>query len=158
MVGYVVIFGSRDTHPVLLASQTISNLLSKGTVNEDGTPGPNFAQAQQYSVGGQTSFFIGAPTISKSPYNATNQMPQPNTNGTPTAQSDTSPPFKTVAEASVETDADGSDLDVLTTGFSGLAIVRGEVTYWRGDRDFDSDRLRVSIREGRRALGPRFQG
>ena len=29
------------------AGQTISNLLSKGIVNEDGTPGPNFAQAQQ---------------------------------------------------------------------------------------------------------------
>src|SRR5260221_13129827 len=31
--------------------QTISNLLSKGIVNEDGSPGPNFAQAQQFSVG-----------------------------------------------------------------------------------------------------------
>jgi hypothetical protein len=47
-------------------------------------------------------------------------MPQPNTNGTPTAQSDTSPPFKTIAEASVEKDTDPSDLDILTTGFSGL--------------------------------------
>ncbi len=32
--------------------ETISNLLSKGIVNEDGTPGPNFAQAQQFSVAG----------------------------------------------------------------------------------------------------------
>ncbi|MGY4425078.1 phospholipase C [Bradyrhizobium sp. JR6.1] len=100
--------------------QTISNLLSKGIVNEDGTPGPNFAQAQQYSVAGQPSFYIGAPAIAKSPYNATNVMPQPNTNGTPTAQSDTSPPFKTIAEASVEKDMDPADLDILTTGFSGL--------------------------------------
>ena len=61
--------------------QTISNLLSKGIVNEDGTPGPNFAQAQQFSVAGQPSFYIGAPAIAKSPYNATNAMPQPNTNG-----------------------------------------------------------------------------
>src|SRR6185437_1436630 len=30
--------------------ETISNLLSKGIVNEDGTPGPNFAQAQQFSA------------------------------------------------------------------------------------------------------------
>ncbi|MBO4227329.1 phospholipase C [Bradyrhizobium neotropicale] len=100
--------------------QTISNLLSKGIVNEDGSPGPNFAQAQQYSVAAQSSFYVGAPTIAKSPYSATNTMPQPNTAGTPTAQSDTGAPFKTIAEASVEKDMDSSDLDILTTGFSGL--------------------------------------
>ncbi|RZN30279.1 alkaline phosphatase family protein [Bradyrhizobium sp. Leo121] len=100
--------------------QTISNLLSKCIVNEDGSPGPNFAQAQQYSVAAQSSFYIGAPTIAKSPYSATNTMPQPNTAGTPTAQSDTGAPFKTIAEASVEKDMDSSDLDILTTGFSGL--------------------------------------
>ncbi|MCS3445890.1 phospholipase C [Bradyrhizobium elkanii] len=100
--------------------QTISNLLSKGIVNEDGTPGPNFAQAQQSSVAGQPLYYIGAPTIGKSPYNATNPMPQPNTAGTPTAQSDTGAPFKTIAEASVEKDMDPADLDILTTGFSGL--------------------------------------
>jgi phospholipase C len=35
------------------AGQAISNLLSKGIVNEDGTPGPNFAQAQQFSAAAQ---------------------------------------------------------------------------------------------------------
>jgi phospholipase C len=101
--------------------ETISNLLSKGIVNEDGTPGPNFAQAQQYSVAAQPSYYIGAPAIAKSPYNPTNAMPQPNTNGTPTAQSDTGAPFKTIAEASVEKDINPADLDILTTGASGLA-------------------------------------
>src|SRR5260370_20535720 len=100
--------------------QTISNLLSKGIVNEDGTPAPNFAQAQQFSVAAQPSFYVGAPPIAKSPYSATNAMPQPNTEGTPAAQSDTSPPFKTIAEASVEKDMDPADLDILTTGFTGL--------------------------------------
>ena len=47
-------------------------------------------------------------------------MPQPNTNGTPTAQSDTGAPFKTIAEASVEKDMDPADLDILTTGATGL--------------------------------------
>jgi phospholipase C len=101
--------------------QTISNLLSKGIVNEDGSPGPNFAQAQQFAVAAQPSFYIGAPAMAKSPYSPTNVMPQPNTAGTPSAQSDTSPPFKTIAEASVEKDMDPADLDILTTGFSGLA-------------------------------------
>jgi phospholipase C len=49
------------------AGQTISNLLSKGIVNEDGSQGPNFALAQQYSVAGQPSYYIGAPAIGKSP-------------------------------------------------------------------------------------------
>ncbi|WP_024507301.1 alkaline phosphatase family protein [Bradyrhizobium sp. ARR65] len=101
--------------------QTISNLLSKGIVNEDGSPGPNYAQAQQFSVAAQPSYYIGAPAIGKSPYNATNAMPQPNTNGAPSAQSDTGAPFKTIAEASVEKDMDPSDLDILTTGATGLA-------------------------------------
>ncbi len=100
--------------------QTIYNLLSKCIVNEDGSPGPNFAQAQQCSVAGQPSFYIGAPTIAKSPYSPTNAMPQPNTAGTPSAPSDTSPPFKTIVEASVEKDMNPADLDILTTGFTGL--------------------------------------
>ncbi len=41
--------------------QTISNILSKGIVNEDGTPGPNFSLAQQFSVAPQPLFYIGAP-------------------------------------------------------------------------------------------------
>jgi phospholipase C len=100
--------------------ETISNLLSKGIVNEDGTPGPNFAKAQQFAVAGQPSFYIGAPTIAKSPYGPANLMPQPNTEGTPSVQSATSPPFQTVAQASVEQDMDPSDLDILTTGATGL--------------------------------------
>src|ERR1700677_4771541 len=100
------------------AGQTISNLLSKGIVNEDGTPGPNFAQAQQFSVAAQTAYYIGAPAISKSPYNPTNVMPQPNTNGAPTAQSTSSAPFTSIAIASVEKDIDPASLDILTTGFT----------------------------------------
>ena len=104
------------------AGQTISNLLSKGIVNEDGTPGPNFAQAQQFSVGTQPKFYIGAPNNAKFAYSAANAMPQPNTAGTPTTSSDTAPPFKTVAEASVEKDMDPGDLDILTTGASSLPV------------------------------------
>ncbi len=101
--------------------ETISNILSKGIVNEDGTPGPNFAQAQQFSVAMQPSYYIGAPASAKFPYSpSTNLMPQPNTNGAPSAQSDTGGPFKTIAEASVEKDMDPADLDILTTGATGL--------------------------------------
>jgi phospholipase C len=101
--------------------ETISNLRSKGIVNEDGTPGPNFAKAQQFSVAGQTSYYVGAPAIAKTAYNPTNVMPQPNTNGAPSAQSATGAPFQTTAQASVEKDIDPSDIDILTTGATGLA-------------------------------------
>src|SRR5215471_3827629 len=39
--------------------QTISNILSKGIVNEDGTPGPHYSLALQYAVSPQPSFYIG---------------------------------------------------------------------------------------------------
>lgn len=103
------------------AGQTISNLLSKGIVNEDGTPGPNFKLAQQYSVAAQTSWYFGAPNSAKTPYNTTtNLMPQPNTNGAPQAQSATSAPFQNVTEAGVEKDIEPNNLELLTTGATGL--------------------------------------
>jgi len=95
--------------------QTISNLLSKGIVNADGTPGPNFALAAQFTVAPQSTFYIGAP--SKTPY-AT--LPPPDTLGTPTAPRDTAPPFKTLQEASAEKDLTPEDLALLTTGASDL--------------------------------------
>jgi phospholipase C len=102
------------------SGQTISNLLSKGIVNEDGTPGPNFALAQQFSAATQPAYYIGAPNVAKFPYGSTNVMPQPNTNGAPKAQSNTGAPFETIAEASVEKDIDPTNLDILTTGATGL--------------------------------------
>ena len=100
--------------------QTISNILSKGIVNEDGTPGRNFGLATQFLVSPQPSYYIGAPDGAKTPYGATNLMPQPNTNGAPSAQSATSPPFQTVAQASVEPDIQQKNLVLLTTGATGL--------------------------------------
>ena len=52
--------------------ETISNLLSKGIVKLDGTPGPNFALAQQFSVAPQPQWYFGAPQAAKTPYNAIN--------------------------------------------------------------------------------------
>ncbi len=54
-------------------------------------------------------------------YNASSVMPQPNTGGTPTARATLRLPFKTVAEASAEKDMNPADLDIVTTGVSGLA-------------------------------------
>jgi phospholipase C len=101
--------------------QTISNILSKGIVNEDGSPGPNFSLAAQYAVSPQSSFYIGPPNSAKTLYDTTtNPMPQPNTNGAPSAQSDTSAPFNTLAQASMEPDIQPEYASLLTTGATGL--------------------------------------
>src|SRR3984957_8441253 len=47
------------------AGQTISNLLSKGIVNADGTLGPHFALAKQFSVAAQSGWYFGAPNGAK---------------------------------------------------------------------------------------------
>jgi phospholipase C len=103
------------------AGQTISNLLSKGIVKEDGTPGANFSLAQQFSVAAQPAWYFGAPNKAKTPYNKKNNlMPQPNTNGAPQATSTTTPPFSSVAIASAEPDIERGDVALLTTGATGL--------------------------------------
>jgi phospholipase C len=100
------------------AGQTISNLLSKGIVKEDGSQGANFALAQQYSVAAQPSYYISAPA--KSPYNSVNGMPQPNTNGAPENQSATGAPFQNTTEVIPEADINPADRVILTTGATGL--------------------------------------
>jgi phospholipase C len=102
-------------------NQTISNLLSKGIVKEDGTPGPHFADAEQFQVTAQPSYYIGAPKSAKTLYSSSNLMPQPNTNGAPSAQSATGAPFQTIAQASIEPDIEAEDVSLLTTGATGLA-------------------------------------
>ncbi|WOJ91315.1 alkaline phosphatase family protein [Methylocapsa polymorpha] len=100
--------------------QTVENLLSKGIINEDGTPGPNFHLATQYqgSLVGPTKFSL-TPTSKK----AYKTLPPPLTGGTPTVASDSNPPpFATLAAAKAQ---EGNallpgDVKLLTTGASGL--------------------------------------
>jgi len=98
--------------------QKISNLLSEGIINADGTPGPNFSKAQQFSIPAQNqTFFIAADKNQKVPYTA---LPLPDTNGAPQAQSTTGAPFTTVALAEEEPNLESDDEVLLTTGFTGL--------------------------------------
>jgi phospholipase C len=105
--------------------QTISNILSKGIVKEDGSPGPNFALAQQFLVKPQAQYYIGAPHAAKAAYGSRGQMPQPNTNGAPVAQSATGAPFVPAvltALAAIDPSPDFNPLTntILTTGFTAL--------------------------------------
>src|SRR5262249_20105267 len=99
--------------------QHIANLLSKGIVNADGTPGPNFSKAAQFTVSPQPQYFIAAPQLSKT---TSATRPPPDLNGVPQqATDDNPPPFATVAAAqAAEPSLAPKDAILLTTGASGL--------------------------------------
>src|SRR5689334_2135260 len=48
------LYGTYEAKP----GETVSNILSKGIVNADGTPGPNFAKAAQYQATDTTVFAL----------------------------------------------------------------------------------------------------
>jgi phospholipase C len=100
--------------------QTVSNLLSKGIITEDGKPGPNFALAAQNKANASDPSRFEPSPVSKQPYTT---LPAPSTGFAPTAASDASaPPFATLAAAQA---AEGNALEPqdvmhLTTGATGV--------------------------------------
>src|SRR5271156_5932875 len=96
----IVVIGENRTFDHLFGlyrprpGQTVSNLLSKGIVNADGTPGPHFAQAAQFEVEPQSSYYISA--AHKTPYAV---LPPPNLDATPAILRDNLHPFNTTPEA-----------------------------------------------------------
>jgi phospholipase C len=74
---------------------SVDNLLSKGIIEADGSPGPNIGLAEQYSAVDETTFSI-APG-GKKPYTV---LPPIMTGGAPQYESDTmGPPFASIAVA-----------------------------------------------------------
>jgi len=121
--GFDHIFGVYTPRP----GQRIANLLSRGIVNQDGSPGPNFRDAAQFTVTPQAKYFIGAPDGSKTPYVT---LPPPELHGVPRMGSDTNPPpFATVTAArGAEPSLNPVDAILLTTGASGLLATSGPDT------------------------------
>src|SRR5208337_1609668 len=114
------VFGVYKPRP----GQTVSNLLSKGIVKEDGSPGANSGAAAQFTVPAQPAYYIGAGT--KAPYAS---LPAPDLSGTPNAPRQSEPPFATAGAASAaEHDLAPGDVRLLTTGASGLAGTTGTDT------------------------------
>src|ERR1700693_1220971 len=95
--------------------QHIHNLLSKGIVNADGTPGPNFSKAAQFTVAPRPNYSSSAPHLPRPPYTP---LPPPDLHGVPLQASDTNPPpFATVAAAqAAEPSLEPEDAVLLTTG------------------------------------------
>ena len=98
--------------------QTVSNLLSKGIVKEDGQPGPNYFESAQYSAVDDSGVYSNSPQ-EKSLY-AT--LPPAMTDGAPKAASDLSPaPFQTLAVATeAEPNLEPAYDKFLLTGATGL--------------------------------------
>jgi phospholipase C len=104
---------------------SILNLLSEGVVSADGSPGPNFAAAKQFTTSGQTSYFIGVDSNNKTAYTT---LPAPTLGGAPNQPSMTSPPFTGLTDAqlaAIEPNLEPSDLYLLTTGATGAAVTSG---------------------------------
>jgi phospholipase C len=119
----IVIIGENRTFDHVYATfkpkrgQTVANLLSKGIVNADGTPGINYGLSAQYSA-----VDSGAFEISPGSKVAYANIPAPETGGAPTAASDSNPaPFVTLSLAKLaEPGLFPSYNKYLLTGATGL--------------------------------------
>ncbi len=95
-----------------VAGETVSNLLSKGIVNEDGTPGPNFSFASQSTANDSSTDGYQLNPSDNTPYSV---LPPVLAGGY------TTPPFPNVATAKIYENALPADYYVyLTTGGTGL--------------------------------------
>ncbi len=116
----IVLIGENRTFDHLFATyrpkhgESVSNLLSKGIVNADGTPGPNFSRAQQFQAVApfQTEFFISLNNNEKAAYQT---LPVPTLNFAPT-KTIFPPGTPTSLLAAVEPSLETQDLNLLTTG------------------------------------------
>jgi len=116
----IVLIGENRTFDHLFATyqpkhgESVSNLLSKGIINADGTPGPNFALAQQFQAVApfRTDYFVSLNNNEKAPYDI---LPQPTLNFAPT-KTIFPPGTPTSLLAAVEPSLETQDLNLLTTG------------------------------------------
>jgi len=122
------------------SGQSVANLVSKGIVNADGTPGPNAALAAQSLLKNIPSqYFVSQPASNKTPYST---LPAPNTSYVPAVGAklaeiakdpyDTAGPFDpslTIGQLGLISPAlNTSDLHLLTTGGTGQSICNVSAT------------------------------
>lgn len=124
----IVLIGENRSFDHLFATyvpkshDSVSNLLSKGIIKADGTPGPHFSEARQFQAVApfRTKFYISLNEDEKAPYDI---LPQPTLNFSPSPATGEPPPFApgtpNVFLASIEPSLEDADLQLLTTGASG---------------------------------------
>jgi phospholipase C len=126
----IVLIGENRTFDHLFATyvpksrDSVSNLLSKGIINADGTPGKHFSKAAQFQAVApfNSKFFISLDPDQKAPYDT---LPEPTLNFSPSPATGEPPPFPTGTPttflASIEPSLETGDLNLLTTGAPGVA-------------------------------------
>jgi|HubBroStandDraft_2_1064218.scaffolds.fasta_scaffold06977_1 phospholipase C len=130
----IVLIGENRSFDHLFATyvpkghDSVSNLLSKGIINADGTPGPHFSKAQQFQAIApfKADYFISLDESEKAPYTT---LPSPTLNFSPSPDASiigfaTEPPpyppaTPTAFLAAIEPSLETADLGLLTTGASG---------------------------------------
>jgi phospholipase C len=124
----IVLIGENRTFDHLFATyvpkngESVSNLLSKGIIKADGTPGPHFKRAQQFQAVApfKTDYYISLDNNDKAPYTT---LPAPTLNFSPSPSA--GEPFSFgVAPAllgAIEPSLEAADLPLLETGSSGQA-------------------------------------
>jgi phospholipase C len=128
----IVLIGENRTFDHVFATyvpkseDSVSNLLSKGIIKADGSPGPHFSKAAQFQAVApfKTKYFINLDKDDKAPYQT---LPEPTLNFSPSPSTSTGPgeppPFPagtpTAFLASIEPSLENGDLSLLTTGSSG---------------------------------------
>jgi phospholipase C len=100
-----------------VSGDTVSNLLSKGIINNDGSKGPNYGITAQYYAADRTQY-----SVSPGGKQAYVNIPAMLTDGAPTAPSDADPaPFQTLAVAELaEPNLPNDYFQFLLTGATGL--------------------------------------
>jgi phospholipase C len=143
----IVIMGENRTFDHIFATykardgEFVDNLLSKGIVKEDGTPGPNYAKATQYSAVDTTTYQLSpgnkvaygtpsnpvqAPGTSYAPLTCYTNIYDPKTGAATNgpgcvASLSLAQQAETVADTTGLYSLETQDLPVLTTGATGLA-------------------------------------
>jgi len=133
----IVLIGENRTFDHLFATyvpkshDSVSNLLSEGIINADGTPGPHFSKAAQFQAVPpfRTKFFISLDADQKAPYQT---LPEPTLNFSPSPATGEPPPFPqgtpTSFLSAIEPSLEAADLNLLTTGASGAFTSAGRST------------------------------
>jgi phospholipase C len=100
------------------SKDSIQNLRSEGIIKADGTPGPNFSHAAQFQAVApfRTKYFISLNPDEKAPYTI---LPEPTLNFAPNTPN-FAPGTPESLLAAVEPSLDADDLNLLTTGGTGL--------------------------------------
>jgi len=116
----IVLIGENRTFDHIFATyvpkskDSVSNLLSKGIIKADGSPGPNFSQSAQFQAKApfRTKFFVSLNANEKEPYQL---LPQPTLNFAP-IKTIFPPGTPQALLAAVEPSLELGDLNLLTTG------------------------------------------